>query len=44
MRCRHMLAMLVSLVPVAGRAEEGITPYLPGATTGVPVGAPPPPG
>lgn len=26
MRCRHTLAMLVSLVPVAGRAEEGITP------------------
>jgi len=44
MRCRHVLAMLVSLVPVAGRAEEGITPYLPGATTGVPVGALPPPG
>ena len=28
----------------AARAEEGVTPYLPGATTGVPIGALPPPG
>ncbi len=44
MKCRHVFAVLVLLLPFAGRAEEGITPYLPGATTGVPVGALPPPG
>ena len=32
------------LAPGRGHAVEGVTPYLPGATTGVPIGALPPPG
>ena len=30
--------------PLAAHGSEGLTPYIPGATTGVPVGALPPPG
>ena len=41
---RCLLAGVISLAPFVLHAEEGITPYLPGATTGVPVGALPPPG
>ncbi len=39
-----LLLGVALLAPFAVHAEEGITPYLPGATTGVPVGALPPPG
>ncbi len=38
------LTALLGCLPVAARAVEGLTPYIPGATTGVPVGALPPPG
>ncbi len=41
---RYLLAAAVSLIPFALHAEEGVTPYIPGATTGAPVGALPPPG
>ena len=40
----YLLAGLWSLSPVLAYGEEGLVPYIPGATTGVPVGALPPPG
>ncbi len=39
-----LAGLLAVAWPLAGKAEEGLTPYIPGITTGVPVGALPPPG
>ena len=39
-----LLATAVVAANGAARAEEGLIPYLPGVTTGIPVGALPPPG
>ncbi len=45
MRYNYLVAAsCLILWPAIGQAEEGLTPYLPGATTGVPVGFLPPPG
>ena len=41
---RMLLAIAVAAASGAARASEGLIPYLPGVTTGIPVGALPPPG
>ncbi len=42
--CCVLAGLLATAWPLAVRAEEGLTPYIPGITTGVPVGVLPPPG
>ncbi len=41
-RMLRVIVIGAALAPERGHAVEGVTPYLPGATTGVPIGALPP--